>query len=154
MITYKPLEIDSNVFLEDALYEPGYTQVVYLKVKNNGTVNLKYKLSVDVQNYTPARGVLGNDIYLPDYLKYGAVFADSESVLDRELAQSYATKDMAELQFNSFTEYDNVTVGAKNERYIALIVFMPNTVGNAANYRGNTAPTVNLGLTVYAEQTK
>ena len=35
---------------------------------------------------------------------------------------------------------------------IALIVRMPEEVGNIANYRGNTIPNVELGITVKADQ--
>jgi len=39
-----------------------------------------------------------------------------------------------------------------SERYIALIVRMPEEVGNAANYRGVIVPRVDLGITVKASQ--
>ncbi|MBQ7970999.1 MAG: hypothetical protein IJ294_01430, partial [Clostridia bacterium] len=43
-------EIDSQtkVFDEKALYEPGYTQVVYLKVQNKGTVPFEFYTAVNV----------------------------------------------------------------------------------------------------------
>ncbi|MEE1049397.1 MAG: hypothetical protein U0M60_18505, partial [Clostridia bacterium] len=37
-------------------------------------------------------------------------------------------------------------------KYIALIVRMPEEVGNVANYRGDTVPKVELGITVKADQ--
>lgn len=154
MSEYEPLQMETNVFPDDALYEPGYTQVVYLKIKNNGGIDMKYKLAVDVRSVTTATSVLGNEIYLPNYLKYGVVFADSETMLDREISQQSAVRDMAELKLNSFTEYDSVIVAPTKERYAALIVYMPTTVGNVANYQGTTAPDVNMGLTIYAEQVK
>lgn len=154
MSEYEPLQMETNVFPDDALYEPGYTQVVYLKIKNNGGIDMKYKLAVDVRSVTTATSVLGNEIYLPNYLKYGVVFADSETMLDREISQQSAVRDMAELKLNSFTEYDSVIVAPTKERYAALIVYMPTTVGNVANYQGTTAPAVNMGLTIYAEQVK
>lgn len=153
MTDYAPLEMDTNVFLDNALYEPGYTQVVYLKVKNNSTIEMNYKLSVDVRSVTTAISVLGNEIYLPNYLRYGVLFADSETELDRELARTNAVRDMAELRFNSFSEWDSVTMQPEQERYVALVVYMPESVGNVANYFGNTVPTVEMGLTVYAQQT-
>ena len=38
----------TKVFDEEALYEPGYTQVVYLKIVNKGDVEFDYKLSVNM----------------------------------------------------------------------------------------------------------
>ena len=152
MTDYAPLETQTNVFLEDALYEPGYTQVVYLKVTNNGSVNMKYKLAIDSRSVTTAISVLGNEIYLPNHLKYGALFADSETMLNRQIAQDNAVINMAELRLNSFTKYDSIVVAPGQERYIALVVYMPTEVDNVANYRGATAPAVNMGLTIYAEQ--
>ena len=152
MTDYAPLETQTNVFLEDALYEPGYTQVVYLKVTNNGSVNMKYKLAIDSRSVTTAISVLGNEIYLPNHLKYGALFADSETMLNRQIAQDNAVINMAELRLNPFTKYDSIVVAPGQERYIALVVYMPTEVDNVANYRGATAPAVNMGLTIYAEQ--
>ena len=38
------------VFTDDILWEPGMTQVVYLSIKNAGTLALKYKVALDVTN--------------------------------------------------------------------------------------------------------
>lgn len=35
---------------QDTLWEPGKTQVVYLKIVNNGSLDLKYKVSIDVKD--------------------------------------------------------------------------------------------------------
>lgn len=151
---YTPVELDTNIFGDEAIYEPNYTQVVYLKVTNNGTVDMRYRLSIDVRSVITAPGVLGNEIYLPNYLRYGVIFGNSEADLTRELAQAHSVKEMADLRFNIFSEWDEVTVAAGESRYVALIVHMPSGVGNEANYRGDTAPSVDLGITVYAEQIK
>jgi len=40
-----------------------------------------------------------------------------------------------------------------SSRYVALIVWMPEDVGNEANYmRGSVVPRVELGITVFAQQ--
>ena len=49
---YAPLKGATEVFYDEALYEPGYTQVVYLKIDNNGDEDFKYKLSVTVEDFT------------------------------------------------------------------------------------------------------
>lgn len=150
---YAPVKIDTNIFGDEAIYEPNYTQVVYLKVTNIGTIDMKYRLSIDVRSATVARSILGNEIYLPNYLRYGVIFGDAEAVLTRQLAQEHAVFEMADLRFNTYSQWDSVTVAPGESRYVALIVYMPEEIGDEANYRGD-APDVELGITVYAEQLK
>lgn len=154
--TYEEIESDTKVFDDEALYEPGYVQVVYLKVENKGDVPFEYKLSVDVNDVTVAKSVLGNDIYLPNYLKYGVLFGADEAELTRETAKVIAENEFSgetmNFPLNVYSEKDNAVLQPGSERYIALIVRMPEVVGNAANYRGTTIPRVDLGITVKASQ--
>ena len=152
MTDYDKLELDSNVFGDEALYEPGYTQVVYLRVNNLSTVDMRYKLSVDLRSVRTAKNIYGADIYLPNYLRYGVVFADSETMLERDVARIVADRDMSELKLNSYSEWDNVTMSVDDVRYVAIVVYMPEEVDNIANYRDDHAPSVEMGLTIYAEQ--
>lgn len=151
---YTPLEGSTEVFYDGALYEPGYTQVVYLKIENKGDVAFDYKLSVMVDKEIPAMGVLGNDIYLTNYLRYGAVFAESEDALKAAVADRLAARDQAKLQpLSTWSEKSDYTFEVNQApHYAALIVYMPEEVGNAANYRGGDAPQVVLGIAVKAQQ--
>ena len=99
---YTPLKGATKVFNDRALYEPGYTQVVYLRIDNNGDVDFNYKVSVTVQDFTTGKNAWGEDIYLPNYLRYGVVFAESEEELeelvkDRLHARDHATEDWGAL---------------------------------------------------------
>ena len=151
---YAIVERDTAVFCDNALYEPGYTQVVYLKVENKGEVDFDYKLSVTVDGVQKAAGVLGNEIYLPDYLRFGAVFASSEeelktAVIDRLTARSQAT----EQPLSTWSEIAPDTLPAGTGiHYAALIVYMPEEVDNIANYRGGDIPQIQLGVAVKAQQ--
>ena len=51
---------------------------------------------------------------------------------------------------NYATEKEYLKAG--QETYMALIVRMPEEIGNVANYRGNTIPRVELGVIVSASQ--
>ena len=93
---YQDLEAATKVFDDEALYEPGYVQVVYLRVKNNGNVPFKFKTAVSVTDYTEAINFFGQKFHLQDYLKFGIAVADSEVELDavvgpREHAETLAT---------------------------------------------------------------
>lgn len=151
---YTPLEGGTEVFYDEALYEPGYTQVVYLKIENKGDVDFNYKLSVTVNDVTTATGVLGNEIYLPNYLRFGVVFAESEDALKAEVEDRLAARDQAKQQpLSTWSETSDYTFEAyEAPHYAALIVYMPEEVGNAANYRGGTAPQIQLGVAVKAQQ--
>lgn len=152
---YTEMTSESRVFNDEALYEPNYTQVVYLRIENNGDVDFKYKLSVDVRGFTNSTNVYGMTIHLPEHLKFGVVFGATEADLNRELAQTLANLDMeADLcELNQYSEVDKAEVKAGEERYAALIIYMPKEVGNEANYRrGETPPQVELGVTVFAQQ--
>lgn len=150
---YEEIKNDTKVFDDEALYEPGYVQVVYLKIENKGTVAFDYNLSVipNLDTIVMAKNVYGNDIYLPDYLKFGVAFADSEA----ELEQLVATRELAKTQATAplstyMSEKENMEAGGV--KYVAVIIRMPEEVGNAANYRGDTSPSVELGIIVKAVQ--
>ena len=153
---YTPLKGATEVFYDEALYEPGYTQVVYLKIENNGDVDFNYKVSVTVEDFTNGKNAWGEEIYLPNYLRYGVVFAESETELqemvrDRLNTRTYAINDWRMLDtLSEISPY--IFEAGENPHYAALIIYMPEEVGNAANYRGFVEPRVELGITVFAQQ--
>lgn len=153
---YMPLESATKAFNDEALYEPGYTQVVYLKIENNGDVDFDYKIAVTVKDFINGKNAWGEDIYLPKYLRYGVVFGQTEAavkelVKDRLAAKNQASNDWDTL--GTWSEVSPYTFGADEDaHYAALIIHMPQEVGNTANYRGDHAPQVKLGITVFAQQ--
>lgn len=151
---YTPVDSETPVFHDEALYEPGYTQVVYLRIENNGEIDFNYMLSVIRNSYQDSISTLGTTLHLPKYLRFGVVFGEDEPELTRELTRVLAEEEtMEELLLNQYSKPDAETIKAGGERYAALIVYMPEEVGNEANYMaGAGVPTVELGLTVYAQQ--
>ena len=150
---YQEVKEDTTLFKKEALYEPGYVEVVYLKIENKGEIDFDYKLSVvpDLQTLVVADNIYGQEIYLPQYLEFGVLFADTEIELqklvkDRKTAENNATSPLSTYQSTP----ENLEVGAK--KYAAIILRMPKEVGNAANHRGDTPPSVELGITVKATQ--
>lgn len=153
---YIPLQGTTKAFNDQALYEPGYTQVVYLKIDNVGNVAFNYKVAVTIENFTNGENAWGKEIYLPNYLRYGVVFGKTEAevqqqVRDRLTAKTHAAKEWGAL--GTWSELSPHTFEAGEEaHYAALIIHMPEEVNNAANYRGFTEPRVELGITVFAQQ--
>ena len=147
---YKELNSESNVFNDEALYEPGYVQVVYLKIKNQGDIPFDYQTAVTVDDFDPGINVFGLPFLLQNHLRYGLVFADSEAELDQLLSTRNSAKDYAEADL-PLNNYSNQPLAVEGEKYVALIVRMPEEVDNVANYR-TKAPKVKLGIAVYATQ--
>lgn len=158
----------TNLFKTDTLWEPGHMEVAYLKVENLGSLALKYQLSMNAEDTVTSTSVLGNEIALSNYLKYTVVeltATDGEIALyDRASAQTAlesATEYALNVPYNSgdavLYPEDNLPQneeGAASEKYIALIVYMPEDVGNEANYKtGAAIPQITLGINLVATQT-
>lgn len=101
----------------ETLWEPGKTQVAYLSIKNNGSLDLKYKVAVDVTN--PADG---KDLYevmeyaiTPD-AKYGEVNAWTTGTNVVEGTNTTAANDVA--------------LKAGEEHFFALSIHMEEEAGN------------------------
>ncbi len=154
--TWEVIEQDTKVFDDEALYEPGYAQIVYLKIENKGTVPFNYKTAVTVSDYTLATNVFGQSFQLYDYLKFGLTTAATEEELYKLAATRDLAKEVANMPLNHYYENDFITqqseLGAGKTIYMALVVRMPEEVGNAANYRESDIPRVELGVIFTATQ--
>ena len=151
---------DTVLFDREALYEPGFTQVVKLKVVNKGTVPFDYKISVkpNINSIIQAISVKGNIIKLPDYLKFGVVKANTLYGLDNQIGTAEQAKQCAVYtlgdysESNPYIEGNNLSLDPKETNFIAIVLSMPELVGNEANYRGDIPPEVELGICVIATQ--
>ena len=149
----------SDIFNDEALYEPGYVQVVYLKVENKGTVPFEFFTSVNVNGCIEATNAFGQRFMLQDYLKFGVITEMKEQdiingTLEREMAKDTAktlVKDIADMPLHNY-DTKTATLYPKQTAFLALIVRMPEEVDNIANYRGEDIPKVELGITVKADQ--
>lgn len=152
---YDPVQSDTVIFDDEALYEPGYVQVVRMKIVNSGDVDFDYKLSIDVDDSSVILGEneQGQTIYLPNYLKFGVAYGSDEIELEREIAKELAPLD-ADIYLDGYTDIRSLDANTSkdNTDYVALILYMPESVGNIANYRTDKIPTVKLGVTVLASQ--
>lgn len=153
---YAPLEGATRAFHDEALYEPGYTQVVYLKIENRGDVDFQYKIAVTVEGFKNGKNQWGEEIYLPDYLCYGVVFSETEAGLEALVKDRLAARDHAPNGWGALGTWSEkspyVFEAGEDAHYAALIVRMPEDVDNRANFRGAQEPRVELGITVFAQQ--
>ena len=147
-------ENSEDLFDKNALWEPGYTQIVYLKVKNNGNLALTYAMQITPVHETVGVNVDGEEFKLSDYIKFGwttfTVDGDGTPVaLDREAAQS-GVGDGAQLGKTLHRQAEQ-PMEAGAEELVALVAWMPEDVGNEANY-STVQPTIELSLKVLATQ--
>ena len=148
---WEKVEQNTKIFDDEALYEPGYTQVVYLKIENKGTVPFDFKTAVSVADYTLATNVFGQSFQLQDHLRFGLTTADTETQLHEKVATRNQTKELAVMPLSNYST-ETASLDAKATIYMALVVRMPEDVDNIANYRGDVIPRVELGLIVTATQ--
>ena len=145
---WKEVTKDAKLFKDGALWEPGHTEVAYLKVENVGNLALKYQLSVNVANEVSGTNVNGDTIKLSNYIKMGVVENRSTSFADRNAARAAVT-DAGNIA--TYTKTGTIAANDTNAQYVALVVYMPETVGNEANY-GAKAPSIDLGVKLVATQ--
>lgn len=152
--TWLTAENSEDLFDKNALWEPGYTQIVYLKVKNNGNLALTYAMQITPVHETVGVNVDGEEFKLSDYIKFGwtafTVDGDGAPVaLDREAAQT-GVGDGAQLGTTLHRQAE-LPLEADAEELVALVAWMPESVGNEANY-STVQPTIELSLKVLATQ--
>jgi len=147
-------DTEGTVILDDsALWEPGYTEVVYLELKNAGSLALQYKLTTEVSEEIAGTNVAGQTFKLSDFIKFKvAELADADSrFASRQEARAIAGE---EFNLNNYTSSDALLPLDPNDvKYIALVIYMPENVGNEANAKtGTVAPSIKLSLNAQATQ--
>ena len=153
--TWLTAENAEDLFDKNALWEPGYTQIVYLKVKNNGNLALTYAMQITPVHETVGVNVDGEEFKLSDYIKFGwrTFTVDEEAgapvALDREEAQDIVGGG-AQLGTTLHRQAAE-PMKASAEELVALVAWMPENVGNEANY-STVQPTIELSLKVLATQ--
>lgn len=151
--TWEKVDSQTKIFDDQAIYEPGYTQVVYLKVENKGERAFEFQTAVNVTEYTTATNIFGQTFNLQDHLKFGLISEKTEAELNNSLADREKANNIAKTSLNNYST-DTAMLDVGETSYIALIVYMPQDVNNVANYRGETVPKVELGVIVKADQIK
>ena len=146
---WKTVEDATELFKKDALWEPGHAEVVYLRMRNAGTLALKYKFGMNIVSETDATNVNGETFKLSQYLQYGVVEGQQSAFADRSAAIAAVENPTSLAGYSK----EGTMLAKAEPQYLALVVYMPETVGNEANYRGEVVPTIDLGLNLVATQT-
>ena len=154
MVTWKEATDQTKLFEDSALWEPGYTQVVYLKVVNAGNLALKYEAGFS-KNYTSNRGknVNGDWYRVDNYLKIG--IAETETKFEnREAVWSAIAATEKTLAKDVMLTDGWITLKAgESSKPFAVAIYMPTSVGNEANAsRLRPSSVSGLGIEVRATQ--
>lgn len=137
--------------LTNQLWEPGVTEVAYFRIENAGSLALKYQFGINILSEISGKNVAGESFLLSDYIKFGVI----EGVNGKDNA--YADRDAAVTAVGEakkisagYLKADSMNAG--DVLYLALVVYMPTSVGNEANHNGINKPQIDLGINVVATQ--
>ena len=151
---WKKVTDTTKVFEDSTVWEPGHTEVVYLRVTNAGTLALKYTLGIYNLYNSPGKNVLGNKYSLSDYVKLGVAEVDA-AYADRAAAISAVQDSAKTLNSIGDTGVVGADLATNTTKVYAMVLYMPTEVGNEANPKNNDpywAAKVSFGISVSATQ--
>ena len=153
MTNWKTATSTTKLFDDKTLWEPGVTEVVYLRVKNNGNLALKYTMGLSHNvGFSAGTNVAGEAYNVGDYLKMGTA-AVTDKFANREAAWA-AVDANAEIMsdLKPFTTDTPILEAGKTSNPMALVIYMPTSVGNEANAGTKASYVYRLGVEVNATQ--
>ncbi len=138
---------DDSIFGANDRWEPGFTKVIYFKVKNAGAIAFKYKIGTNLVKNILGKTANDDDIDLTKFINFAIVPTDT--VFDgRDAVRSDAN---ACHSFGDYSEELHLLPDA--EATFAFVAYMPEDVGSEANHGiGKTAPMIKFGIAVIATQ--
>lgn len=155
MLSWKEATEKTQLFDDDALWEPGHTEVVYLKVVNSGSLAFKFETDF-ASDYNSSKGksVLGNYYYIGDYIKVGSTYTNVSFMTREDAIASIADNEKDLKKGVQITEGWTTLKAGEETDPLAIVIYMPTTVGNEANPKSKswTSKITGIGLKVRATQ--
>ena len=154
MQTWKEATDQTKLFNDNALWEPGHTQVVYLKVVNAGNLALKYEAGFS-KNYTSNRGknVNGDWYRVDNYLKIGTAETETKFANREDVWSAIAATEKTLAKDVMLTDGWITLKAGESSKPFAVAIYMPTSVGNEANAsRRRPSSVTGLGIEVRATQ--
>ena len=151
---WKKVDNTTKVFEDSTEWEPGRTEIVYLRVKNAGNLALKYTLGLGNIYESKGKNVAGNFYFLSNFVKMGAV--EATAAFENRAAAIGAVEPVADT-FKALGEKGVVgaTLNSGAAKTYAMVVYMPTEVGNEANPKNKDpywAAKLSFGVSVNASQ--
>ena len=134
MSDWKEVTECTKLLNENALWEPGHTEIVYFKVVNSGNLALKYEIKTNsYARGDRCRNVYDKYFYLDTYLKIGLA-ETSTALTTRNSAIDAVSGNEHSLAKNlRLTNGWAMLKPAEESQPMAMVIYMPTTVGNEAN---------------------
>ena len=160
-LVWAPVTEDTAIFDDAALWEPGYTEAVALRVRNAGTLAAKYELSTNVYLEKEGTNVYDETFKLSNYLDvYYSPAQQNDQIGEIMTELMMGSRDKALGNGMAVTEgelgqayVEDAVILAGDEFVTVVTVTMPTTVGNEANYKtGTEAPYIQFGINLLATQ--
>ena len=156
---WNDLDGATDIF-QKGLWEPGHTEVVALKFKNNGNLALKYNINMNIVDETVGINKSKQEYKLSDYLKVKTLSQEASGIGDMCIDMAFSERN-DDLGYTTTANFKDATVldhdlflapgGVGN--YLIMKVYMPETVGNEANaISTEKAASISFGLNVVATQ--
>ena len=142
---------------QNGLWEPGHTEVVALRIKNNGSLALKYVANMNIVDEIIGKTKDGQSIVLSDILTVSTLVQQSGQIGDICLSLAFNGENrVAYEQTSTFKDSNilrkDVELLPNDEHYLIIKVDMAETVGNEFNHNGIDVPEIKFGINVLATQ--
>ena len=157
--TWNDLDGATDIF-QKGLWEPGHTEVVALRFKNNGNLALKYNINMNIVDETVGVNKFNQEYKLSDYLKVKTLSQEASQIGDICIGMAFSARNdglgytaTANLKDATVLDHDLFLAPGAVGNYLIMKVYMPETVGNEANaISTEKAASINFGLNVMATQ--
>ena len=138
------------------LWEPGYTKVAYVRLRNAGSLALEYQLGVNILSEKEGINQAGDTFRLSNYIMFGVVEdlnGETNAYTKDDAGRTKAIADVTDAKkiYEGYTKADSLAANS-GYVYLAMVVYMPTDVGNVANHNGTDIPKIDLGINVFATQ--
>lgn len=154
MVDWQAANENTQMFDDDVLWEPGHTEVVYLRVRNAGNLALKYNIATNSYDMERGKNAAGDLFYIDQYLKIGTAQTDT-AFANREAAiAAIADNEKTIAKETQISKDWTVLKAGEESKPTAVVLYMSTTVGNEANnVQSWRKPSLKgLGLVVNATQ--
>lgn len=148
---------DATDLFQKGLWEPGHTELVAFRIKNTGTLALKYTANMNITRETKGKNAAGEDIVLSDILTVGTLVQQQGQIGDIALMLAFGGENKVVYEQTSAFKTANVLRGdvellPGDTHYLLVKVGMADSVGNEANHNSTDIPTIAFGINILAKQ--
>ena len=161
MVTWNEATTETPLFDDNALWEPGHTEIVYLKVVNAGTMALKYETKVNNFSEKAGENSVGKTYRerkynISKFLKIGTCETSSKFASRDEALTAISASEKALTAHMSISNGMTTVSAGQESNVFAVVIYMPTNVGNEANPKDKSfssrALIYGIGLEVTASQ--